>query len=43
MDPPVARTRSADDAGNGFACDDSTLYTMTGDYGDVTAGVDPDR
>ena len=34
---------SADDAGNGFACDDSTLFTMTGDYGDVNAGVDPNR
>ena len=33
---------SAEDDGNGFACDDG-LVTLTGDYGDVNAGVDPDR
>ena len=34
---------SADDAGNGFACQDDSIFTLTGDYGDVNAGVDPDR
>jgi hypothetical protein len=34
---------SADDAGNGFACDPAWVMDMTGDYGDVDAGRDPSR
>ena len=34
---------SPEDAGGGFACDDSTLIQLNGDYGDPNAGVDPDR
>jgi hypothetical protein len=34
---------SADDAGNGFACDPSWVMEMAGDYGDVEAGRDPAR
>ena len=32
---------SADDSGNGFACDPSQVMALTGDYGDVNAGKDP--
>jgi hypothetical protein len=34
---------SADDSGDGFACRDDSNITLTGDYGDVKAGIDPDR
>jgi hypothetical protein len=34
---------SADDAGNGFACDPSWVMELSGDYGDTEAGRDPDR
>ena len=34
---------SADDDGNGFSCDPESNVELTGDYGDVNAGVDPNR
>lgn len=33
---------SDDDVADGYACDPSWLMEMTGDYGDVNAGKDPD-
>jgi hypothetical protein len=34
---------SADDNGGGWHCDDNGAVTIEGDFGDVTAGVDPTR
>jgi hypothetical protein len=34
---------SADDNGGGWHCDDPGLVGIVGDFGDVTAGVDPNR
>jgi hypothetical protein len=34
---------SADDAGDGFACREGSNIELSGDYGDMTAGIDPDR
>lgn len=34
---------SADDAGDGFACREGSNIRLTGNYGDATAGVDPNR
>jgi hypothetical protein len=34
---------SADDNGNGWHCSELGRAELTGDYGDVTAGVDPSR
>jgi ABC-type branched-subunit amino acid transport system substrate-binding protein len=34
---------SADDDGNGFACDPAQVMALTGDYGDVNAGKDPSQ
>ncbi|MGD9704697.1 MAG: ABC transporter substrate-binding protein [Acidimicrobiia bacterium] len=34
---------SADDNGGGWHCDDSSAIEITGDFGDVTKGVDPTR
>jgi hypothetical protein len=34
---------SDDDVADGYACDPSWLMEMTGDYGDVNAGKDPDE
>jgi hypothetical protein len=34
---------SADDDGNGYNCGTLGLIELQGDYGDVTAGVDPNR
>lgn len=34
---------SADDNGNGFWCPDDGIVTLTGDYGDLSAGRDPNR
>lgn len=34
---------SADDNGKGWHCEDPGYYTIEGDFGDVTAGVDPTR
>ncbi|MFM7125529.1 MAG: ABC transporter substrate-binding protein [Actinomycetota bacterium] len=34
---------SADDNGNGWHCDPAGVVQITGDFGDVTSGVDPSR
>lgn len=34
---------SADDNGNGWHCEDPGIFQLEGDFGDVTAGVDPTR
>ncbi|MFM8382814.1 MAG: hypothetical protein ACKOA6_12600, partial [Actinomycetota bacterium] len=34
---------SADDNGNGWHCDPAGVVQITGDFGDVTNGVDPSR
>jgi hypothetical protein len=34
---------SADDNGNGWHCDENGSVEIVGDFGDVTAGLDPTR